>query len=233
MQVMTEISCMDRKTVFNQVALYNKNQIVQINVVCYVGWKTWPLQNHIKINKSCHLPHYRAKRWTEKQWADQLGLADFLWNQNLYKELSNGQENRMPWSKLMCWSVEEKPLQIQGKWGVVLKTTLLSRGQGRPRSGQSRPKYVWSKYVTCSCVQNMFMRCDVIVELFISTSLIIHEENTKEINTETEFGYVMKHLHKIKPTFISIFSFNTDLFEMLYQTLGRVFHQDIQTPRSC
>ena len=34
----------------------------------------------------------------------------------------------------------------------------------------------------------------------ISNSLIIHEENTKEINAETEFGYVMKHLHKIKPT---------------------------------
>ena len=67
----------------------------------------------------------------------------------------------------------------------------------------------------------------------ISNSLIIHEENTKEINTETEFGYVMKHLHKINPTFISIFSLNTDLFEMLDQTLGRVFHQDIQTPRSC
>ena len=68
----------------------------------------------------------------------------------------------------------------------------------------------------------------------ISNSLIIHEENTKEINTETEFGYVMKHLHKIKPTFISIiFSLNTDLLEMLYQTLGRVFHQVIQTPRSC
>ena len=66
----------------------------------------------------------------------------------------------------------------------------------------------------------------------ISNSLIIHEENTKEINTETEFGYVMKHLHKIKPTFISIFSLNTDLL-MLDQTLGRVFHQDIQTPRSC
>ena len=70
-------------------------------------------------------------------------------------------------------------------------------------------------------------------ELGISNSLIIHEENTKEIDTETEFGYVMKHLHKIKPTFISIFSLNTDLFEMLDQTLGRVFHQDIQTPRSC
>ena len=55
-----------------------------------------------------------------------------------------------------------------------------------------------------------------------------------EINTETEFGgYVMKHLHKIKPTFISIFPLNTNLFGMLYQTLGRVFHQDIQTPRSC
>ena len=67
----------------------------------------------------------------------------------------------------------------------------------------------------------------------ISNSLIIHEENTKEINTETEFGYVMKHLHKIKPTFISVFSLNTDLFEMLDQTLRRVFHQDIQTPRSC
>ena len=68
---------------------------------------------------------------------------------------------------------------------------------------------------------------------YISNSLIIHEENTKEINTETEFGYAMKHLHKIKPNFISIFSLNTDLFEMLDQTLGRVFHQDIQTPRSC
>ena len=55
----------------------------------------------------------------------------------------------------------------------------------------------------------------------------MHEENTKEINTETEFGYVMKHLHKIKPTFISIFCLNADLSEMLDQTLGRVFHQDI------
>ena len=45
---------------------------------------------------------------------------------------------------------------------------------------------------------------------------------------------MMKHLHKIKPNFISIFSLNTDLFEMLYQTLGRVFdHQDIETSRSC
>ena len=67
----------------------------------------------------------------------------------------------------------------------------------------------------------------------ISNSLIIHEENTKEINTEMKFGYVMKHLHKIKPTLISIFSLNTDLFEMLDQTLGRVFHLDIQTPLSC
>ena len=52
---------------------------------------------------------------------------------------------------------------------------------------------------------------------------MIHEENTKEINTETEFGYVMKHLYKIKPTFISIFSLNTNLFEMLDQTLFLVF----------
>ena len=59
--------------------------------------------------------------------------------------------------------------------------------------------------------------------LFFSNSLIIHQENTKEINTKTEFGYVMKHLHKIKPTFISIFSLNTDLFEMLDQTLFLVF----------
>ena len=64
-------------------------------------------------------------------------------------------------------------------------------------------------------------------------TLIIHAENTNEIKTETEFGYVMKHLHKIKPTFISFFSLNTDLFEMLYQTLGRVFHPDTQTRRSC
>ena len=55
--------------------------------------------------------------------------------------------------------------------------------------------------------------------VYISTSLIIHEENTKEINTETEFGYVMKHLHKIKPTFISIFPLNTNLFEMLSSKL--------------
>ena len=33
--------------------------------------------------------------------------------------------------------------------------------------------------------------------VYISTSLIIHEENTKEINTETEFGYVRKNLHKL------------------------------------
>ena len=33
----------------------------------------------------------------------------------------------------------------------------------------------------------------------------------------------MKHLHKIKPTFTSIFSLNTDLFEMLDQTLFLVF----------
>ena len=69
-------------------------------------------------------------------------------------------------------------------------------------------------------------------EIEISNSLTIHKIKTKEIDTETEFGYVMKHLHKIKPTFISIFPLNTDLFEMLYITLGRVFHQDIQTPRS-
>ena len=72
-----------------------------------------------------------------------------------------------------------------------------------------------------------------IYERNISDSLIIHKIKTQEINTETEFGYVMKHLHKIKPTFILIFPLNTDLFEMLYQTLGRVFHQDIETPRSC
>ena len=72
-----------------------------------------------------------------------------------------------------------------------------------------------------------------IYERNISNSLIIHKIKTQEINTETEFGYVMKHLHKIKPTFILIFPLNTDLFEMLYQTLGRVFHQDIETPRSC
>ena len=53
-------------------------------------------------------------------------------------------------------------------------------------------------------------RCVHVVnmETGISNSLIIHEENTKEIITEMEFGYVMKHLHKIKPTFISIFPLN-------------------------
>ena len=37
------------------------------------------------------------------------------------------------------------------------------------------------------------------------TLKIIHKIKTTEINTDTECGYVMKHLHKIKPTFISIF----------------------------
>ena len=89
-------------------------------------------------------------------------------------------------------------------------------------------------FSTClSVFRNQRKNTHSCLNYYISNSLIIHEENTKEINTETEFGYVMKHLHKIKPTFISIFSLNTDLFEMLYQTFGRVFHQVIQTPRSC
>ena len=52
-----------------------------------------------------------------------------------------------------------------------------------------------------------------------SQTILIHEENTKEINTKTEFGYVMKHLYKIKPNFISIFFLNTDLFDILLQYL--------------
>ena len=52
-------------------------------------------------------------------------------------------------------------------------------------------------------------------------------------NQHRDGVWIWKHLHKIMPTFISIFSLNTDLFEMLYQTLGSVFHQDIQTPRRC
>ena len=89
-------------------------------------------------------------------------------------------------------------------------------------------------FSTClSVFRNQRKNTHSCLNYYISNSLIIHEENTKEINTETEFGYVMKHLHKIKPTFVSIFSLNTDLFQMLYQTLGRVFHQVIQTPRSC
>ena len=67
----------------------------------------------------------------------------------------------------------------------------------------------------------------------ISNSLIIHEENTKAINTETEFEYAMKHLHKIKPTFISIFSLNTDSFEKLYKELEIVLYHGLKTPRSC
>ena len=66
----------------------------------------------------------------------------------------------------------------------------------------------------------------------ISNSLIIHRKHEGNQHRDGVWIYVMKHLHKIKPTFISIFSLNTDLFEMLYQTVGRVF-QDIQTPRSC
>ena len=60
----------------------------------------------------------------------------------------------------------------------------------------------------------MFNKREAVFYQSISNSLIIHEENTKKINTETEFGYVMKHLHKIKPTFISIFPLNTNLFEV-------------------
>ena len=69
----------------------------------------------------------------------------------------------------------------------------------------------------------LFTKLQVILHTYISNSLIIHNIKTKEINTETEFGYVMKHLHKIKPIFISIFPLNTNLFEMLYQTLFLVF----------
>ena len=65
----------------------------------------------------------------------------------------------------------------------------------------------------------MFNKREAVFYQSISNSLIIHEENTKKINTETEFGYVMKHLHKIKPTFISIFPLNTNLFEMLSSKL--------------
>ena len=42
------------------------------------------------------------------------------------------------------------------------------------------------------------LRLGVLISFVFSSwikSLLIHEENTKEINTETEFGYVMKHLH--------------------------------------
>ena len=49
--------------------------------------------------------------------------------------------------------------------------------------------------------------CHLDVELAISNSLIIHEENTKGNQHRDGFGYVMKHLHKIKPTFISIFKY--------------------------
>ena len=78
---------------------------------------------------------------------------------------------------------------------------------------------------SCTIINFRQLSCTIVnshvlssTHVLILNSLIIHKIKTKEINTETEFGYVMKHLHKIKPTFISIFSLNTDLFEMLYQT---------------
>ena len=70
----------------------------------------------------------------------------------------------------------------------------------------------------CACAA-----CVGSVEIQISNSLIIHEENTKEINTETEFGYVMKHSHKIKPTFISIFSLGIVFQLILLYTVYLVF----------
>ena len=91
---------------------------------------------------------------------------------------------------------------------------------------QQRCYHGWTMLFNKQCCSLLFQQCYSALmkqERLISNSFIIHEENTKEIDTEMEFGYVMKHLHKIKPTFISIFSLNTDLFEMLYQTLGRVF----------
>ena len=53
-----------------------------------------------------------------------------------------------------------------------------------------------------------------------SKSLIIHDETTNEISTERRrFGYVIKHLSKVNPSFFSFSSQNTDLFEKLDQTL--------------
>ena len=59
-----------------------------------------------------------------------------------------------------------------------------------------------------SVLRNHRMNTFECVWTCFSNSLIIHKIKTKEINTEMEFGYVMKHLHKIKPTFISIFPLN-------------------------
>ena len=116
----------------------------------------------------------------------------------------------------------------KSEWGgaeVVTACLSLSR-RGRRRNRWTGRKGLSERSVLERVTES-------VSDLYISNSLIIHKIKTKEINTETEFGYVMKHLHKIKPTFISIFPLNTNLFEMLYQILGRVFHQDIQTPRSC
>ena len=61
-----------------------------------------------------------------------------------------------------------------------------------------------------------------------TTTSIIHEEKKKDISTVSVVWILKEEIILIKPTFTSIFSQNTDVF-LIYQTRGRVFHQDIQT----
>ena len=69
---------------------------------------------------------------------------------------------------------------------------------------------------------------------FLPTHLkLINNSRGKHKGNQHRDGVWICDETHIKPTFISIFSLNTDLFEMLDEALGRVFHQDIETPRSC
>lgn len=56
--------------------------------------------------------------------------------------------------------------------------------------------------------------------------------NTKEITTVTEVWIPDTNLHRFWRFYSFVYSVFSDSFEKLYQTLERVFHQDIQTPRS-
>ena len=57
------------------------------------------------------------------------------------------------------------------------------------KCGNFKQKVTWLK------PENSRTLLRLVDDLLISNSLVIHKIKTKEIDTETEFGYVMKHLH--------------------------------------
>ena len=58
-----------------------------------------------------------------------------------------------------------------------------------------------------------------------SNSLIIHDENPKEITTVKEVGIPGLNLHRFWRLSSFVFSVFNEQFEKLYQTLERMFHQ--------